>query len=500
MNIPKVPQVDGKVPGSPKLQNMEVMKTTGVVIPQEVTTPIRVEVTTTQPPKMKATDNNRIWVSTTPPTRLEEEEIPQENRDDAEQVAVVEEADNRDHNEEEQNQEVENEEVGDQQEDSVETEQKEQEQEDDVEEKLLELESEEQEWKSSREEVENSKEGGGLQKYRNDKVEDNSVESEEIEERESESELSNKDYNNEIGDEQQEDENNEATGDGSDEKMLQNETESNDKKDEKDEEDKLRTQGIAGPVIRFLFRSPNRFPRPRPLNRRMNRPVRPSPTRRPDDRKYYDPYDMSSENRRDYFGRYNPVFNRPTFYRQRNNRYWRGRDNRTPKRGITFTQVFVNKPPHPPVVHRHPLTPVPLRPYPVSPYHGPVIYRVPGVGYSRSFSIQGRQTPGSPPQFTGTYQSTRWPANGPKTQVQVNFSPRIGEPNMACIQPPAVYRCLFGIPSTTPFWYYDARVGKCAVFYFAGCGATLNRFNTRMECETTCMGKYKKSTYFFHYP
>ena len=197
---------------------------------------------------------------------------------------------------------------------------------------------------------------------------------------------------------------------------------------------------------------------------------------------------MTSKDKYDKFRR--PPFGRPSPFemdRQRRIRFWRDR-NRTPKNGISLTQVFVNKPPHPPVIPRHPLLPVPLHPYPISPYHGPAVYRYPGIGYSRTFSVRGRQQSGSPPQYSGYYQATRWPANGPKTQVQVNFTPRIGEPNLACVQPPAIYRCFFGIPSTTPFWYYDAQIAKCAVSYFAGCGATLNRFNSRLECETTCMG------------
>ena len=481
VSIPKKPGVEQKqVPGSPRTDEIEGTKTTGAPMPEEVTTPIKVEITpdtTTQPPK-KMMEVTGIQASTTPPARLEEE---QKLGDVKINEAVVEEdvVDDGEEIDDEQPNDTEMIEMEDitEQEDEAEIDN-----ENNIDEKSLDGESEEQGWKSSRESIEGSQEEEN-ENVENDysNAEENYSQNDDDGPEEEPNEL-NEEINPDVQEEEQKSE------DADDEPVLKSrESGENSGEEEKEKiiEDKTQKQNrkFRGPILRFLFRTPNRY------NRRMYSRVRPGPVRRLDYRSYNGPHDMSSEDKFDKFRR--PPFGRPNPFemdRQRRIRFWRER-NRTPKNGISLTQVFVNKPPHPPVLPRHPLLPVPLHPYPISPYHGQAVYRYPGIGYSRTFSVRGRQQSGSPPQFSGYYQASRWPANGPKTQVQFNFTPRIGEPNLACVQPPAVYRCFFGIPSATPFWYYDAQIAQCAVSYFAGCGATLNRFNSRLECETTCMGK-----------
>ena len=486
VNIPKKPGVEPKqVPGSPRPDEIEVTKATGATIPEEVTTPIKVEITletTTQPPK-KMMEVTGTQASTTPPVRLEEEqELENVKTNDA--VVVQEDVGDGEELDEEQPNDAEEVEMKDtiEQDDEADIEN-----ENIIDEKSLDGESEEQGWKSSRESIGDSQEEN--ENVENDySSEENYLQNEgegpEEQNQGPEEELHelNEDINADV---QEKEQKSEDTEDESEVESLEDGEKSREDEKENIREDKAQKQNtrrFRGPILRFLFRTPSRY------NRRMYSPVRQGPIRRLDYRSYNGPHDMTSKDKYDKFRR--PPFGRPSPFemdRQRRIRFWRDR-NRTPKNGISLTQVFVNKPPHPPVIPRHPLLPVPLHPYPISPYHGPAVYRYPGIGYSRTFSVRGRQQSGSPPQYSCYYQATRWPANGPKTQVQVNFTPRIGEPNLACVQPPAIYRCFFGIPSTTPFWYYDAQIAKCAVSYFAGCGATLNRFNSRLECETTCMG------------
>ena len=484
VSIPKKGETEPKqIPGSPRPDEMEVTKTTGAAITGEVTTPIKAEITpetTTQPPK-KMMEVTGIQASTTPPVRLEEEqELGNVKNNEA---IVVEDDDVEDEEEEvddEQPNDAEELEMEDMNEQENEANIK---NENNIDEKSLVGESEEQGWKSSRESIERSPE------QENENVENDYSSTEEEYLKNEDEELEeplevNGDTNADI---QEEEHKSEDTEDQSEVKNLDSRNSARRTEDEKEKirEDNTQKQNIKrfrGPILRFLFRTPSRY------NRRMYSPSRPGQVRRLDYRSYNGPHDISSE---DKFGKIRrPAFIRPSPFemdRQRRIRFWRER-NRTPKNGISLTQVFVNKPPHPPVIPRYPLLPVPLHPYPISPYHGPAVFRYPGTGYSRTYSVRGRQQSGGTPQFSGYYQATRWPANGPKTQVQINFTPRVGEPNLACVQPPAIYRCFFGIPSTTPFWYYDAQIAKCAVSYFAGCGATLNRFNSRLECETTCMG------------
>ena len=483
VNIPKKSEVEPKqVPGSPRPDEIEVTKTTGAAITEEVTTPIKAEITqetTTQPPK-KIMEVTGMQASTTPPVRLEEEqELGTVKNNEA--IAVEDDdMDDEDEVNDEQPNYAEDVEMGgmNEQEDKTNIEK-----ENNIDEESLVGESEEQGWKPSGENIEST------QEQDNENIENDYSNAEEkyLQNEDEESEEEPLEVNEDINaDTQEEVQKSENTEDQSEVKNLENADRSKEDEKEKIREDKTQKQNtkrFRGPVLRFLFRTPSRY------NRRMYSPSRPGQVRRLDYRSYNDPHDMSSEDKFDKFRR--PAFGRPSLFeidRQRRIRFWRER-NRTPKNGISLTQVFVNKPPHPPVIPRHPLLPVPLHPYPVSPYHGPAVFRYPGIGYSRTFSVRGRQQSGAPPQFSGNYQATRWPANGPKTQVQINFTPRVGEPNLACVQPPAVYRCFFGIPSITPFWYYDAKIAKCAVSYFAGCGATLNRFNSKLECQTTCMGQ-----------
>jgi len=50
---------------------------------------------------------------------------------------------------------------------------------------------------------------------------------------------------------------------------------------------------------------------------------------------------------------------------------------------------------------------------------------------------------------------------------------------------PAQRGCPVGVKQIERF-YYDQATGNCETFLYAGCGATLNHFNTRSECERSC--------------
>ncbi len=284
------------------------------------------------------------------------------------------------------------------------------------------------------------------------------------------------------------------------------ETEDNETKDETEDQDdrgrlgSLKVARPRAPLFRLLISSRRRPP---PF-----RPYRPG-VRRMDYRKYYGPHDLSSE-----FGvrrrrprpppprrwydrpRPEPIISRHDVNRKY--RMWGNQENRAPKKGISLTQVFVNKPPHPPLISHAPILSPHVNPYPLmvpayrnplaAPYRSPLLLGYPSFSYTRSLSLKGKQQSGSPPQVSGTYQSSSWPGYGPVSHVKINFAPKFGEPNLGCLRPPAVQTCIFGVPASIPFWSFDAHRGQCEPFYFAGCEG-LNKFGSRSECESTCLGK-----------
>ena len=280
--------------------------------------------------------------------------------------------------------------------------------------------------------------------------------------------------------------------------LTENDLEALDEKDE-DEDPKFANmkmeeeeeRRVRGPIIRFLIRTGSSRRR-NPAGRIGYRSYRPGFIRNLDYRKYQGPRNLRIEDDSDEF-RVLPSFDRPSlniYDMNRNYRSWRGK-NKGLKKGISLTQVFVNKPHPPPMVSYHP--PAPFMNTYMSPYHSALSFGYPPYTYTRSLSIKGKQRSGGPPHISGTYQATSWPGFGPRTQIQVNFAPKAGEPNLACLQPPAVHNCFFGIPSLRPFWYFDARAGKCSYFFVAGCDTTLNKFDSRSECEATCLGKFQHS-------
>ena len=485
VSIPKAPAIEPsvRVPGSPKPEDMEMTKTSGVALPEEVTTPFKVEMTpdtTTQPPRSMI-EVTGMQASTTPPARLEEEKEPGNIQTNlAEEEKEEEEVDNEERDEEQLN-DVEEIEVDDMNENDEDPEMA---NENRIIEKSLEGESEEQGWKTSTERNDN------LQEDEDKDIENNYNR---VEESYEENDDENPEENpNEIHEEDGSDnENQEQINEDPNDFPTDNRAESDERSKEEGEnieEEKSKRQNrrkFRGPVLRFLFRSPRRF------NRRMYRrpysPFRPGPL---EYRSYNGPRNMNSESK---FGR--PSFRRPSPFemeKQRRIQFWRDRK-RGPKNGISFTQVFVNKPPHPPIATGYPLLPAPVHPYPHIPFHPqPVpVHRYPGNGYSRTFSIQGMQQPGSAPRYSGYYKAVRWPANGPKSQVEINFRPRIGEPNLACTQPTGRFTgvCLeFPVPHHSGTMMPELE--NVPFSTLAGCGSTLNRFNSRMECETTCMGMY----------
>lgn len=38
------------------------------------------------------------------------------------------------------------------------------------------------------------------------------------------------------------------------------------------------------------------------------------------------------------------------------------------------------------------------------------------------------------------------------------------------------------------FWYYDAEIKRCRMFYYGGCAGNGNRFESEQACEKVCMG------------
>ena len=42
-----------------------------------------------------------------------------------------------------------------------------------------------------------------------------------------------------------------------------------------------------------------------------------------------------------------------------------------------------------------------------------------------------------------------------------------------------------------PRWFYNTKKGKCESFIYGGCNANANNFDTKEECEETCLGENK---------
>ncbi|KIH61626.1 Kunitz/Bovine pancreatic trypsin inhibitor domain protein [Ancylostoma duodenale] len=83
---------------------------------------------------------------------------------------------------------------------------------------------------------------------------------------------------------------------------------------------------------------------------------------------------------------------------------------------------------------------------------------------------------------------------------QIVQIPTIPPPKRKCTGPPEVGvkgggRCRASMRR----YYYDESKGKCVKFIYGGCGATQNNFETKEECQRTCM-KHRRSTPKYNYP
>ena len=43
--------------------------------------------------------------------------------------------------------------------------------------------------------------------------------------------------------------------------------------------------------------------------------------------------------------------------------------------------------------------------------------------------------------------------------------------------------------SSFPKFYFDQKTKSCKQFVYSGCGGNSNKFDDKMECEKTCVGK-----------
>ena len=41
-----------------------------------------------------------------------------------------------------------------------------------------------------------------------------------------------------------------------------------------------------------------------------------------------------------------------------------------------------------------------------------------------------------------------------------------------------------------PMYYFNKNTGRCEQFVYGGCGGNKNRFETKIECEKICQGKF----------
>lgn len=62
--------------------------------------------------------------------------------------------------------------------------------------------------------------------------------------------------------------------------------------------------------------------------------------------------------------------------------------------------------------------------------------------------------------------------------------------NPACLEPKFVGPCRAAMPR----FYYNQETKVCEEFIFGGCSANKNNFNTKEECERTCLGHQSKGS------
>ena len=45
------------------------------------------------------------------------------------------------------------------------------------------------------------------------------------------------------------------------------------------------------------------------------------------------------------------------------------------------------------------------------------------------------------------------------------------------------------------YWYFDAKAVECKTFDYGGCGGNGNKFNTKEDCEASCLPRNFTSTF-----
>ena len=472
--------MDLRIPGSPKpVTTDEIKATEAVPLPSETTTSIKMsQEFTTQPPKiMESTEliKRGNLEPTTPPAKLSEEINP-ENRLEQTEPRIEEQAENDDDedyaipemndtdgDEEDEHEDVPEvdgnmEEEGDEGRDNINP-----------------------EWRMSRDFEENTEDREARVEIIREDEEDVPNENDVLEP------VDDEEVVNEIIEVPENAEEPPESGEY-DDGQLENRAE-NEKEIEADLEQQERNKMMkltivrSTPVLRFLFMSP--------MKQRMRSPLMQMRSRmydhRPmmyDDREF-NPFSMRSS-RYDSFGRFNnfrksKYFNDHWFTDIKRNfdfRPWNSRPQKPSRSrpGISFTQVFVNRPAYGPD----------RKPGYVSRSNSPAVHPFHEKGFDMDYHKS--------PYQTITVRRKEYHPNYISNHVEVvsHLKPKVDreateeEPGSSCLHRMSVAPCRINLP----FWYFDQRSGQCKIFLYGGCPQTQNKFETKEKCMATCLGMY----------